>query len=56
MKTYEIELKRVSFVTITVDAINREHAEALAWEQIQSGYIDDYHGDWNIENIEEETK
>lgn len=52
MKTYEIELKRTSYITIEVEAESQEEAEALAWEEIKEDYyMED--GDWEIESIEE---
>ena len=32
MKTYEIELRRTSFITVTVEAENQEQAEDKAWQ------------------------
>jgi hypothetical protein len=52
MKTYEIELKRVSYTTIEVEAESQEEAEALAWEEVKEDYYKD-DGDWEIESIEE---
>jgi hypothetical protein len=52
MKTYEIELKRVSFVTLTIEAEDQDAAEALAWEQIQRDYYRD-DGDWDIAEVSE---
>lgn len=52
MKTYQIELRRTSYVNLTIEAENEDEAEALAWEQIdQDHYRDDGH--WDIESIEE---
>ena len=55
MKTYEVELKRTSFVTITVEAKDMEEAEFIAWQEIESGYNEGY-ADWGVESIEEITK
>lgn len=33
MKTYTVTIVRSSFVEITVDAISKDDAEALAWEE-----------------------
>ncbi len=53
MKTYQIELKRTSYVNITVEAESVEEAEQLAWDELQSGgsYGLTY-ADWEIESIE----
>ena len=34
MKTFEVELRRTSYITITVEAENEDDAEMLAWQQI----------------------
>ena len=52
MKTYEIELRRTSFVTLTIEAEDQDTAEALAWEQIQRDYYRD-DGDWEIGFVDE---
>lgn len=33
MKTYTVTIVRSSFVEITVDAISKDEAEALAWDE-----------------------
>jgi hypothetical protein len=55
MKTYEVELKRTSFVTITVEAKDTEEAEFIAWQEIERGYADKSDGHWEVESIEEEA-
>jgi hypothetical protein len=53
MKTYQIELKRTSYVNITVEADNVEEAEQLAWDELQSdGSYGLTYADWEIESIE----
>jgi len=52
MKTYQIELKRVSYVNVTVDAETQDEAEALAWKQIENDHYKD-DGSWELEFIEE---
>lgn len=53
MKTYEVELKRVTYVTVSIEAANQDQAEALAWEQVESGAIVDNYGNWKIASIDE---
>lgn len=55
MKTYEVEVKRTSFVTITVEALNEAHAEEKAYVEIdlQWAHID---AEWHIESIKEVVK
>ena len=52
MKTYEIELRRTSFVTLTIEAEDQDAAEAMAWEQIQRNYYRD-DGDWEIDSVDQ---
>ena len=51
MKTYQIELKRVSYVNLTIEADSLEKAEAQAWKQVEADYYRD-DGAWEIESIE----
>lgn len=53
MKTYEVELQRTSYVTVTVEADNEDDAETKAWAVIEadSASINDSH--WDVESIEE---
>ena len=55
MKTYQIELKRVSYVNIEIEAESQDEAEALAWKGIQQDYYRD-DGHWDIESIELEDE
>jgi len=52
MKTYEVELKRESYVTITVEAESVEAAEELAWKEIEN---DNQHesATWLLESLGE---
>jgi hypothetical protein len=53
MKTYQIELKRTSYVNLTVEADSVEEAEELAWDELQSdGSYGLTYADWEIESIE----
>ena len=51
MKTYQIELKRTSYVNLTIEAMNEDEAEALAWKDVEQNYYRD-DGHWDIESIE----
>ena len=51
MKTYQIELKRTSYINLTIEAANVDEAEALAWKQVDQDYYRD-DGAWDIESIE----
>jgi|APGre2960657404_1045060.scaffolds.fasta_scaffold25730_2 hypothetical protein len=50
MKTYQIELRRTSFLNLTIDAENQEEAERLAWLQIE--LEPGSYGLWSIDSIE----
>jgi hypothetical protein len=52
MKTYEIELRRTSFITVTVEAENQEQAEDKAWQEINYDPVNDS-ASWDIEDIKE---
>lgn len=56
MKTYEIEIRRTSYITIWVDAESKDQAEAKAWEDLNSNqYTED--ASWEIHSIDgEEVK
>ena len=55
MKTYQVELKRTSYVNLTIEAENEDEAEALAWKQVDQDYYRD-DGAWDIESIEIDTE
>lgn len=54
MKTYEVELRRTSYITVTVEAETIEEAEAKAYDE-GTVKLDNY-ASWDIESIEEVTK
>jgi hypothetical protein len=55
MKTYQIELKRTSYVTLTIEAESEDQAETIAWDEIASdGSYGDRDAHWDIESIEED--
>jgi len=52
MKTYEVELKRTSYIVVTVEANSFAEAEDLAWREVE--HMDaKSDGAWEIESIEE---
>lgn len=53
MKTYHVELKRVSYVNYEVEANTPEEAEDKAWKMLETD--DFYKSDayWDCESIEE---
>jgi hypothetical protein len=54
MKTYAVELKRTSYVTLTVEADTHGEAEDLAWEELESGesYGISDDADWEVNAID----
>lgn len=54
MKTYEVELRRTSYIVLTVEAENPEQAEDKAWDELstQVNFADD-DASWDVESIEE---
>lgn len=52
MKTYEVELKRESYVLYTVEANSPEEAEDKAWKELESDYTHSY-GEWVLEFVRE---
>lgn len=56
MKTYQIELKRVSYVNMDIEAESQDEAEALAWIALEShGTYGEGDASWELESIAEVT-
>lgn len=53
MKTYEVELRRTSYIIVTVEAENEDDAEAKAWAEVEDGRADINDAVWDVESIEE---
>jgi hypothetical protein len=53
-KTYEVELRRTSFIVVTVEAENEDDAETRAWQEINYDPVNEC-ASWDIESIEEVT-
>jgi hypothetical protein len=53
MKTYEIKIRRTSYIEVTIEAENKKHAEELAWEE--NAYRNERNEDasYEVESIEE---
>jgi len=54
MKTYEVELKRTSYITLTVEANSEDEAEEKAWGECNDRPDSD-DATWDIESIEEQS-
>lgn len=55
MKTYEVELKRESYITLTVEAESLAEAEAKAWQDVERDYANINDSTWLLESIEEKA-
>jgi hypothetical protein len=55
MKTYEVEMRRTSYVTVTVEAESIEDAKDKAWEEVTSdgSWGTNNDASWDIEYAEE---
>lgn len=53
MKTYEVELRRTSYIIVTVEADDEKQAEDKAWAEMELGRPDSWDAHWDIESIEE---
>lgn len=53
MAFYQVELKRVSFITVEVEAQTPDQAEDAAWLELQTGDYDDHDADWSLQSIKE---
>jgi hypothetical protein len=49
---FEVELKRESYVTYTIEADNPDEAEAKAWEELERN-VPNENGYWSVESIED---
>jgi len=55
MKTYNVELKRTSYITVTVEAENKDDAVALAWQELERDNVNIEDASWDWEAIEEQS-
>lgn len=53
MKTYQVELKRVSYITTTIEATNPDSAEEFAWLELLDGENNDWDAEWTLSDITE---
>ncbi len=53
MRTFEVEYRRTSYITITVEADSKEEADEKAWAEIEHGRADINDACWELESIEE---
>ncbi len=50
--TYEVEFRRTSFVTYTVQASSTEEAEFIAYQELNRDGSDNGFADWTVESVE----
>jgi hypothetical protein len=53
MRTFEVELRRTSYIIVTVEAENEDDAEAKAWAEVEDGRADISDAVWDVQSIEE---
>ena len=53
MRTFEVELRRTSYITLTVEAENEDDAETKAWAEVEHDRADINDANWDVESIEE---
>jgi hypothetical protein len=55
MKTYEVELRRTSYIVLTIEAETQEEAEEKAWVEVEDRPDSD-DASWEVESIEEKEE
>ena len=53
MATYNVELRHLAYVNLTIEADSPEQAEELAWKQVEAGEVGDTDGDWTLSDMYE---
>lgn len=53
MKTYEVELKRTTYIIVTVQADTEDEAEERAWHDLSENKNWAEDSDWQVESVEE---
>ncbi len=51
MKLYEVELKRTSYTTYVVQAMDEDEAEEEAWKLLVRGSGDNGDADWEVSSV-----
>ena len=51
MKLFEVEIKRTSYLTLTIEARDEVAAEELALNELELEYYEFKNSDWEIESI-----
>jgi hypothetical protein len=53
MRVYEVEYRRTSYITMTVEANSKEEADQKAWREIEHDRADINDACWELELIQE---
>ena len=53
MRTFEVELRRTRYITLTVEAENEDDAEDQAWARTETYNANINKVQWDIESVEE---
>jgi hypothetical protein len=53
MRVYEVEYRRTSYITVTVEANSKEEADQKAWREIEHDRADINDACWELELIQE---
>ena len=53
MKTYEVELKRTSYITLFIEAESKDEAEDKAWQEVEHDRADINDANWEVSTITE---
>ncbi len=56
MKTFEVELRRTSYIVLTIEAEDADQAKDKAWEEIEHGDYKYEDAAWDIEFVEEKQE
>ena len=51
MKLFEVEIKRTSYLTLTIEARDEVTAEELALDEVKLEYYDFKDANWEVESI-----
>ncbi len=53
MKTFEVELKRTSYITLFIEAESKDEAEDKAWQEVEHDRADINDANWEVSTITE---
>jgi hypothetical protein len=56
LKTFEVELRRTSYIVLTIEAEDADQAKEKAWEEIERGDYRHEDAAWDVESVEEKEE